>query len=245
MMAVKLLIRLIVYYGVLGLFIAAALWMFPGIREYLPIGRVQELISSAGGTLQKGQAGIRIGHVDTFGGSLVWLVSALLGALATALPVAWIYMEVRNPEHYDQSLIGTIVMLPVVVTSIVIIVQDSLALSFSLAGITGAARFRNSLKSSGDLLFTLIAVGIGLAAGIGAMELAIVTTIIFNLCFVALWAIEFGERSGMKRYLQDFDPFDKESLGDVTQVEVSAMTMSATVVQEATEDDRKPEKPLP
>jgi hypothetical protein len=241
MLAVKLLIRLIVYYGVLGLLIALALWLFPSVREFLPIGRVQELISSAGGgSLLKGQAGIRIGHIDTFGGSLVWLVSALLGALATALPVSWIYMEVRNPESYDQSLIGTIVMLPVVVTSIVIIVQDSLALSFSLAGITGAARFRNSLKSSGDLLFTLIAVGIGLAAGIGAMELAIVTSIIFNLCFVALWATEYGERTGMKRYLQDFDP----TRGDVTEIEVSAMTMSATVVQEGKDREARAEKPI-
>jgi hypothetical protein len=241
MPAIKLFIKLILYYAALAGFVAIMLWLFPGVKDYLPVGRVQSLIAQAGGSVPKGQAGIRMGHVDTFGGSLVWLVSALLGALATALPVSWVYMEVRNPEHYDQSLIGTIVMLPVVVTAIVVIVQDSLALSFSLAGITGAARFRNSLKSSGDLLFTLLAVGIGLAAGIGAMELAIVTSLVFNLCFVVLWSAEYGERQGMKRFLQDFDPFDEESR--VTEVEVSAVSVSAVMTQEPKPDRDKPDAP--
>ena len=83
-------------------------------------------------------------------------------------------MGVRNDDEYDQSLINTILVLPLVVTGIVIIVQNSLALAFSLAGIAGAVRFRNSLKSSGDALFILLAVGIGLSAGIGAVELAAV-----------------------------------------------------------------------
>ena len=81
-------------------------------------------------------------------------------------------MGVRNDDEYDQSLINTILVLPMVVTGIVIIVQNSLALAFSLAGIAGAVRFRNSLKSSGDALFILLAVAIGLSAGIGAVELA-------------------------------------------------------------------------
>ena len=72
------------------------------------------------------------------------------------LPVSWVYMAVRSGDEYDQSLVNTILVLPMVVTGIVIIVQNSLALAFSLAGIAGAVRFRNSLKSSGDALFILL-----------------------------------------------------------------------------------------
>ena len=95
-------------------------------------------------------------------------------------------MAVRNGDEYDQSLISTILVLPMVVTSIVIVVQNSLALAFTLGGIAGAVRFKNSLKSSGDALFILLSVGIGLASGIGAVELAIVMSIAFNYCFLAL-----------------------------------------------------------
>jgi hypothetical protein len=133
---------------------------------------------------------------------------AIIGALLTALPVSWVYMSIRTGEEYDQSLISTILILPVVVTGIVIIVQNSLALAFALAGIAGAVRFKNSLKSSGDALFILISVGTGLAAGIGAVELAIVMTVGFNFVFLVLWATEYGEREGMKRYMADLDPVE-------------------------------------
>jgi hypothetical protein len=139
--------------------------------------------------------------VPSFAGSLLWLAAAILGALLAALPVSWVYMNIRNPSDYDQSLVDTIVVLPLVVTSIVVIVQHSLALAFSLAGIAGAARYRNTLKSSGDLLFILLSISIGLAAGIGAVELAMLSSVAFNICFVLLWAMSYGERSDMKRFL--------------------------------------------
>jgi len=123
----------------------------------------------------------------------------------TALPVSWVYMSTRTAEEYDQSLISSIIILPIVVTSIVIVVQNSLALAFALGGIAGAVRFKNSLKSSGDALYILLSVGIGLASGIGAVELALVMSIGFNFCFVLLWISEYGEREGMKRYMVDFD----------------------------------------
>ena len=99
-----------------------------------------------------------------------------------------------------------------VVGSIVIVVQHSLALAFALGGIAGAVRFKNSLKSSGDALYILLSVGIGLASGIGAVELALVMSVAFNYCFVALWISDYGERQGMKRYMTDFDPTDEASV---------------------------------
>jgi len=64
----------------------------------------------------------------------------------------------------------------------------------------------NGLKSSGDALYILLSVGIGLASGIGAVELALVMSLAFNYCFVGLWVSEYGEREGMKRYMSDFNP---------------------------------------
>jgi phosphotransferase system glucose/maltose/N-acetylglucosamine-specific IIC component len=121
-------------------------------------------------------------------------------------------MAVRGGDEYDQSLVNTIIVLPMIVTGIVIIVQNSLALAFSLAGIAGAVRFRNSLKSSGDALFILLAVGVGLSAGIGAIELAAIITIFFNYTFAMLWITEYGERAGMKRFLADYDGVDEAAV---------------------------------
>lgn len=209
MKAFQLFLKLTAYYAVVGIVIFAALSIFPGLREYLPIGGVEALISQPDVNPLEGSARAATAEqVGTFGESLFWLGMAIIGAFLTALPVSWVYMGIRTGEEYDQSLISTILILPLVVTGIVIIVQNSLALAFALAGIAGAVRFKNSLKSSGDALFILISVGTGLAAGIGAVELAIVMGVGFNYAFLVLWATEYGEREGMKRYMADLDPVE-------------------------------------
>ncbi|MEA3080520.1 MAG: hypothetical protein QOD54_188 [Sphingomonadales bacterium] len=205
MRASKLLVQITIYYLIIALAVFIALKLWPGIRGYLPVGGVEQLISQpAKNPLQASEA-LRAAHVANLGQSIFWLVAAIFAALLVSLPVSWVYMAVRSGEDYDQSLVNTIIILPMIVTGIVIIVQNSLALAFSLAGIAGAVRFRNSLKSSGDALFILLSVGIGLAAGIGAIELAAVITIAFNYTFALLWITEYGEREGMKRFLSDYD----------------------------------------
>src|SRR5437868_15377314 len=205
MRAGKLLIQITIYYLVitLGVFIALKLW--PELRGYLPIGGVEQLITQPTKNPLHASEAVRAAHVSNLGQSIFWLVVAIIAAILVSLPVSWVYMAVRGGDEYDQSLVNTIIVLPMIVTGIVIIVQNSLALAFSLAGIAGAVRFRNSLKSSGDALFILLSVGIGLAAGIGAIELAAVISIAFNYTFALLWISEYGEREGMKRFLADYD----------------------------------------
>jgi len=206
MRATRLLVRLTGYYVVIGVLVFVALTLWPESRNYLPIGGVQELITQPSKGPLEASDMIKAAHVQNLGQSLFWLIVAMVGAFLASLPVSWVYMGVRNDEEYDQSLINTIIVLPMVVTGIVIIVQNSLALAFSLAGIAGAVRFRNSLKSSGDALFILLAVAIGLSAGIGAVELAAVVTMAFNYTILGLWITEFGEREGMKRFFSDYNP---------------------------------------
>lgn len=232
MRAIKLFAQLSIYYIIVvgGVWLAMA--NFPWLHDILPVGGAEQLINSGG----KGnvlEATAATASVKTLGESLGWMGLAIVGVLLTALPVSWVYMATRTSEEYDQSLISSILILPVVVGSIVIVVQHSLALAFALGGIAGAVRFKNSLKSSGDALYILLSVGIGLASGIGAVELALVMSVAFNYCFVALWISEYGERQGMKRYMSDFDPTD----------EVSAATAAATAAAITGTPPAAPEAP--
>jgi hypothetical protein len=208
MRAGKLLLQITAYYLIIALIVFVALKLWPGLRGYLPIGGVEQLITQPTKNPLQASEAVRAAHVANFGQSVFWLVVAIIAAILVSLPISWTYMAVRGGDEYDQSLVNTIIVLPMVVTGIVIIVQNSLALAFSLAGIAGAVRFRNSLKSSGDALFILLAVAVGLSAGIGAIELAAVISIFFNYCFALLWVTEYGEREGMKRFLADYDAGD-------------------------------------
>ena len=209
MRASRLLGQLTIYYVAIALLVFVMSRLWPEFLGYLPIGGVESLINQPAQNPLEARDSIQAEHVSNLGDSLFWLVVAIIGALLASLPVSWVYMTVRSGEEYNQSLVNTIILLPMVVTGIVIIVQNSLALAFALAGIAGAVRFRNSLKSSGDALFILTSVAIGLSAGIGAVELAAVISIALNFSFAVLWLSEYGERKGMKRYMADYDGIDE------------------------------------
>ena len=140
MRACRLLAQLTVYYLVIGVAgVHRARSCGPDLRGYLPVGGVEQLINqpqqeSAARPTRGGPRGAcRQPRRTACSG---WS-SAIIGALLTSLPVSWVYMAVRSGDEYDQSLVNTIIVLPMVVTGIVIIVQNSLALAFSLAGIAG------------------------------------------------------------------------------------------------------------
>ena len=106
--------------------------------------------------------GVDIGASDAGAlGSFVWLIIAVGGAL----PVSWTYMSIGDRGDYNRSLVETMTLLPMIVTGVVIVVHNSIALAFSLAGIVAGVQFRNALKSLGDALFILLSTGTGLSAG--------------------------------------------------------------------------------
>ena len=121
MLAFRLFARLTAYYVAVTIVVFVALRLFPGLREYMPFGGVEALMSHS----RPGIEGMLAPKADigNLRESVYWLVITILGALLTALPVSWVYIAVRNRKDYDQSLVDTIVILPIVVTSIVIIVQ--------------------------------------------------------------------------------------------------------------------------
>ena len=114
-----------------------------------------------------------------------------LSSLALSLPVAWIYMYTRR-LRYDPSLVHSVIILPMVVAGIVVIVKDSVALAFSLAGIVAAVRFRNTLKDPKDAVYIFLALGIGLAAGVQAVDIALVMSLLFNIVVLILWKWNLG-----------------------------------------------------
>ena len=197
----KLFVRLTLFYLVVTGGAVAVVTLNPAFGDFLPLGGAQTLLSQSSGDPL---SGVRIGaeQVANLGGSVLWLFIAVAGAVLTTLPVTWTYMASRSRAEYDQALVETMIVLPIAVTAIVVMVHNSLALAFSLAGIVGGVRFRNTLKSSGDAIYILLAIGIGLAAGIGALEIALVMTISFNYAFAMLWMADYGGKDGTHRYLR-------------------------------------------
>jgi hypothetical protein len=192
----NLVIRTTAYYALL-LGGGVALWRwFPGRMGQLTGGLSGDLPSTSGLT---GRDAIQdlvsqpvIGSqwsADATSATVAMVVAGLF-----ALPVAWVYILTRQKKGFRQSLVHSLVMLAVVVAGVVVLVKNSLALAFSLAGIVAAVRFRNTLEDSKDAVYIFVATGIGLAAGVD-LPVAIVLSIIFNVVVLALWYSDLGRSS--------------------------------------------------
>ena len=179
-------VRLIGYYLAVGFVLGTLTHFFPSrsILEQIRNRRQTALSASA--------LFARLGDATLFPtGTPDWIdaVVQITGALLLALPLAFVYVRTRTSQKYDQSIIQTVIMLPIVVTAILVVVQDSLALAFSLAGIVAAVRFRNNLKESGDATYIFGSIGIGFAAGIHALSVAMVLSVAFVLLELGLWRV--------------------------------------------------------
>ncbi len=124
---------------------------------------------------------------------IMWAVAsvAMLCAGVLSLPLAWLYTITRAKRGYRQSVVHSLILLPVVVAGIVVMVKYSLALAFSLAGIVAAVRFRTTLEDSKDAVFVFVAIGVGLASGVD-LSLALSLGLVFNLATLLLFRTDFG-----------------------------------------------------
>lgn len=119
----------------------------------------------------------------------------IAGALALVVPVARVYMRTKR-FRYDPALVRSVIILPIVVAGIALVVKNSIALAFSLAGIVAAVRFRNTLKDPRDAVYVFLAIGIGLSAGVQALDVALAMSMAFNFVVLSMWRWNIGSIYG-------------------------------------------------
>lgn len=192
-------LRLFLYYVALIALVAAVTHFFPSTRRAflspvtLPaIGdeASQVIGGEAIGATSAERAMVRMALDRAYATTL-----AILGALALVVPVAGVYMRIKRLQ-YDPALVRAVVILPIVVAGIALVVKNSLALAFSLAGIVAAVRFRNTLKDPRDAVYIFLVIAIGLSAGVQALDVALVMSIIFNFVVLILWRFNIGSIYG-------------------------------------------------
>lgn len=188
-------VRLVVYYVVAASLFVALEEAFPWIVEYLDIERGRQvpsanpLIASESEFALPGEPGIdSIFRLERS----VPVAMSMLGALALALPVAWVYTWTRPTNQMRQQVAQALVVLPIAIALVVFLVKGSLALAFSLAGIVAAVRFRAKLSDASDAVFLFVVIGIGLAAGVQLLSVAFLASLFFNAVTLAIQQRNFA-----------------------------------------------------
>lgn len=185
----RVLVRTAVWYG-----LTALAWIL--VRDYAPTNWGTLLIDVFQ-PLPEGSKSAAIEAGAQQGPALIPTVIAMITALTTALPVTWIYTYTRQKKGYQQSVVQTFLILPVIVAGIVVLVKHSVALAFSLGGIVAAMRFRTTLEDSKDAANIFVVTGIGLAAAVEP-PVAFAISLGYNMLVLALWYTDFGRAPALE-----------------------------------------------
>ena len=178
------------YYAALAGLVAAFIVLFPAQTHYLPFGGVDAVVGMPDD--EEEIIATFVNAPEVASQAFVTLAAAIVGALLLMVPISWVYFITTRSKQVNRSFAQTMVVLPVIVAGIAMIVQDNLALAFSLAGVVAAVRFRFSLEEPAHALYVFAAIGVGLGAGIGALGIAYVTSVAFVLVNLILWKLEYG-----------------------------------------------------
>lgn len=176
--------------------VIATLWYLvshvPTIRDFLPVGGLGELEDQASRDLDFEPIYSSIEDTVLAPAGPFRLAFASVGAAIMIIPVSWAYFITSRTKEVNQSFVQTIIIMPIVVTGISTIVQNSIALAFSLAGVVAAVRFRFTLDQPSHAMYIFVAISIGLASGVGALGVAAVISAAFVYATLIIWKLEYG-----------------------------------------------------
>lgn len=113
------------------------------------------------------------------------LASALTGALIVMVPLRWVYMTEGLKKSWSREVAASLLLLPLVVTAIVSVVKYSLPLAFALTGIFAGVRYRTTLKTQSDAIFTFACIAVGLSAGTRTLGIALMLATFFSFTVLA------------------------------------------------------------
>jgi uncharacterized protein DUF4956 len=186
--------RLLAYYGIVTVVVLLLAYFFPRVALRIGatgLGDVAENPTALMDALNAQPAVLSMG-VGSLADTALTLLLLLFGTLILMLPVSWVYMSARPLPGHSQTIVQTLLILPPVVAGIVFIVQNSLALAFSLAGIMAAVRFRTTLRDTRDLVYIFLSIVVGFAAGVQSLMVGAIVSIFFNYLLLFTWRYDYG-----------------------------------------------------
>ncbi|MBT8102867.1 MAG: DUF4956 domain-containing protein [Gammaproteobacteria bacterium] len=182
---------ILLYYGFWFGAVILLVSRYPALTQYLPLGGISDLAASNADSFEPVYTRAERTVLAPTGPLRLGLAS--IGSLIFTVPVSWVYFITSRTRRIDQSFLQTIMILPVVVTGIAMIVVNSLALAFSLAGVVAAVRFRFTLSQPSDAMYIFVAIGIGLGSGIGALGISGIISLMFVVATLVIWKLEYGK----------------------------------------------------
>ena len=125
-------------------------------------------------------------------------VPALLLGLCLAFlageVISWTYMATHAGLSYSRSFVNSLVVIPMIVTVVMMVLNNNLVTAFGLMAVFAVVRFRNVLRDTLDTSYVLTVLAVGMACGTQRFSLAVIATFTLMLVMLFLWYTAYGSR---------------------------------------------------
>lgn len=108
--------------------------------------------------------------------------------------IAWTYMATHRGLSYSRSFVNSLVVIPMIVTVVMMVLNNNLVTAFGLMAVFAVVRFRNILRDTLDTSYVLCVLAVGMACGTQRFSLAVIATATLALAMFYLWFTGFGSR---------------------------------------------------
>jgi ABC-type Fe3+ transport system permease subunit len=102
--------------------------------------------------------------------------------------ISIVYMKTHETKTPSRGFAITLVILPAVITIIILLIGNSVARAFSLAGAFQIIRFRSAPGNPKDITYVLFSMAVGLCCGMGCLVIGVIAA--------------GGKRRKIRRYFQ-------------------------------------------
>lgn len=113
----------------------------------------------------------------------------LLVAGVSGLIIAAIYRLYHNNDKTNGDMIHTLIFIPLIIASAMMIIGNNLASAFGLVGAVSIIRFRTSVKSARDITFVFYSVVAGMSCGLGFISLSIIGLLFTGSVMIIIFLI--------------------------------------------------------
>ena len=122
------------------------------------------------------------------------MLVAIALSFALSLFIVYIYRITYAGVNYSRAFVGTVMMLSMVTTVVILVISSNVVLSLGMVGALSIVRFRTAVKEATDTAFLFWAIATGIICGAGYVTIAILATLLLGLLFVGVHAFSKKQR---------------------------------------------------
>ncbi len=126
--------------------------------------------------------------------SLYAIMASMLLSFICGQGIAWVYMRTHTGLSYSRSYVNSLVIIPILVSTVMMVLSNNLVTAFGLMALFAIVRFRNILRDTLDTCFILSCITLGMACGTNRYSMAIIGLLVLGLVLFYLSFTSFGNR---------------------------------------------------